>query len=731
MTDNPANPQAASDAPSAPPAPRIALDPQVSFSPRQYGGQTSWVANHAGLGKYFRIGQAEYRIATLLNGERSISEIHQQLIDEEIRWPPEDVAQFAAELVKQKLAIAKTDSPSDDPAATQEPPAASPVSSSSLLQTLPRYLSLVISQRFPLIHGESFAKKLVGTIGPLFSIPAMIAWAILVGSSLFVVYGHFDQFSAELSRLFDAGIWIVLIAFWCFAKVIHEAGHAICAKRHGVRIGKVGIMFFLFAPLAYVDVSDAWKLKSRWKRVQIALAGVYLELAIAAIAAWVWWFLPDGMLRHLSAQLFLVAGPTTLLVNANPLLRLDGYYVVSDLLEIPNLRMHGRAQLGARIERTLFAIEGKPSRLHGWRRPAATFHAFCSVIFQFFWMGGLVFAASMWFKGLGIVIAVCAFLLWALIPLVRWCIKIWFRSPGGRFGMNTDRRRLLGYAALLSFAVQYLCTAKSPFDRRVPVVVQFQDEQIARATADAFVDAVFVHRGQRVASGMVLMELSQPELVLKREQIADDLAIAQQKAVQHRNRQEMALAASAKETAESLQRRLAELTEQIAGLNVVAQRDGVVTSTDPDRLLGRYVKTGDELVRISDPKEKELLAVVSQSDMAAYQKAIETSSESYVRLRGGITFQTSPSPLRPRARRTLPHPALSASVGGPLAVEPSADSSQPMQLIEAQMESVTPLDPLSSTIAKAGQLGTMTISDDRSLVARLYDHLMQEPQPMR
>jgi hypothetical protein len=135
-------------------------------------------------------------------------------------------------------------------------------------------------------------------------------------------------------------------------------------------------------------------------------------------------------------------------------------------------------------------------------------------------------------------------------------------------------------------------------------------------------------------------------------------------------------------------------------------------------LVGTYVNTGDELIRVSDPNEKELLITVGQSDAQAYQRAVGAIAQ--VRLRGGTQLSALAKPLRPRARQSLPHPALAATAGGPLAVEPS-DADQAMRLVEPQLESVAPLDPITSAAIHAGQIGTMTIADNRSLMARLVD----------
>ncbi|MCG8648609.1 MAG: site-2 protease family protein [Pirellulales bacterium] len=715
---------------------RVALDPSVAFSRRDIGGQTSYVAHHRELGSYFRFGAEEYRIAQLLDGSNGINDIVQALQAEGLKWNARDVRDFLVQLVAARLAtttesVANNRAQSSRQGEPQSPPAKLPASLPAKLPSgarcwqayLLKSLSLMVSQRIPLFSGDDLAQRLDDKIGWLFDRAGIGAWCGLVASGLLIVYSHADDFALEVRRMFNPAIWLVLIVMWCVSKVIHELGHAVAARHHDVKVGRFGIMFFLFAPLAYVDVTDAWKLRSRWQRVQIALAGVYLELMVASIAAWAWWlFPPAGIAQHLAAQFFLIAGPATLLVNANPLLRLDGYYVLSDISEIPNLRMHGRRQLGANFEWWLFRIPRPESLLSGWRKRLASWHAAGSVVFQFFWMSGLIIAVSLWARGLGVMLGIAAALLWGVFPLLRWVYKIWTADPANeRWGLNRKRRRLISYALLLIMVGHYLCTASSPLARRVPVVVQFRDEQIARAASDAFVQDVFVFRGQRVERGAPLLVLDDPDLRLKRDQKADDLELASMRAVQFRRQGELARAASETEKAESLRRQLAELDQRLSGLHVVAKRAGVVVGAKLDRLQGSFVSSGEELLRVSDPQEKELLAAVSESDMQAYQEAAHRRLPATVRLRGGIQLTAIPEPLRPQFRCCLPHPALAATVGGPLAVEPVPGSDDEMRSVQPQLQSITRLDPITSAEVRCGQVGMMIISDNRSLATRLLD----------
>ena len=705
---------------------KVAIDSRVEFSRRDVGGRTSFIAHHPATGKYFQFGPQEYRVASLLDGDRSIEAIVNALHEDGIDWQVEEVAAFISQLVRCQLA--KTiDAPSASAAA------ASPAKQ-SLSTRIPGLLAFVVSQRIPLFHADRVAAMLQRPFGRLFTTPGMLAWCGLVLSGLMIVAFHRDDFADELRRMFDPSIWVVLLVLWVFAKVIHEAGHAVAARFHQVRVGHCGILFFFLAPLAYVDVTDAWKLRDRWSRIQIALGGVYFELGVAALAAWAWWILPDGLPRHLAAQFFLIAGPATLLVNANPLLRLDGYYVVSDLTEIPNLRMHGRTQLAGLLERLLMRIDPPKPLLSGWRRRFATVHAACSVVFQVGWMTGLIVGVSMWAEGLGWLLAIAAILLWGVLPLARWSSKIWMldatdttageeRTLERFWRLGEKRKRLIGLAVLLLLVGQYLVANTSPFARRIPVIVRFHEPQIARASSDAFVTAVYVQRGERVQRGTILVELEDPELILRHSKLEDDLQIAERRSVQLRRQGELAQSAAESELAESLRRQLAEVTQQVHDLTVIAERSGIVLTPSSSGMLGRFFRQGEELLRISDPQEKELLAAVAQSDMRAYQAAARESSPATIRLRGGTTFTAIPNALRPRAKRSLPHPALAATVGGPLPVEPSPGEDDHVRLTEPQLQGLTLLDPVTSSELQDGQIGMMTIADNRSLVFRVWDSL--------
>ncbi len=155
---------------------------------------------------------------------------------------------------------------------------------------------------------------------------------------------QFEAFQNKLpafEEFFAAKNWIWLAIVMALTKVFHEFGHGLACKKFGGQCHEMGVMLLVLTPCLYANVSDSWLLPSKWKRAFIAAAGMYVELVLASVAVFVWWFSQPGMINQLALNIVFISSVSTILFNANPLLRYDGYYILSDLLEIPNLRSKG------------------------------------------------------------------------------------------------------------------------------------------------------------------------------------------------------------------------------------------------------------------------------------------------------------------------------------------------------------------------------------------------------
>src|SRR5690606_25016290 len=174
-----------------------------------------------------------------------------------------------------------------------------------------------------------------------FSKPAFIVSCLLVLSALTLVLVQFDTFQSRLpsfQSFFAAKNWLWLGLTLAVTKVLHDFGHGLSCKHFGGECHEIGVMFLVLTPCLYCNVSDSWMLPNRWHRAFIGAAGMYVEVVLASICTFVWWFTEPGLLNYICLNVMFVSSVSTILFNANPLLRYDGYYILSDILEIPNLR---------------------------------------------------------------------------------------------------------------------------------------------------------------------------------------------------------------------------------------------------------------------------------------------------------------------------------------------------------------------------------------------------------
>jgi len=206
----------------------------------------------------------------------------------------------------------------------------------------------LLAIRFRGVDPDSFLTAAHNRFSWLFSRGALVGAIALVTYALWLIVGHFDEFQArlpQLSALFDArNLPWLLIAIGA-VKVLHELGHAMACKHFGGEVRELGFMLLVFAPCLYCDVSDAWRLPSKWRRIAISAAGMMVELLLAAMATIVWWYAQPGIVQLVALNVMVICTVNTLLVNGNPLLRYDGYYILSDLVETPNLWQRSRESL--------------------------------------------------------------------------------------------------------------------------------------------------------------------------------------------------------------------------------------------------------------------------------------------------------------------------------------------------------------------------------------------------
>ena len=192
--------------------------------------------------------------------------------------------------------------------------------------------------KIPLVRPDAFLRMTLPLVAPLYTVAAAWVFAGLIGAGLFLVSRQWDTFLSTFLHFFNWRGAALYGAALCGVKVIHELGHAYTATRFGCRVPTIGVAFMVMMPVLYSDVSDAYRLTDKRKRLAVAAAGILAELGLAAVATWLWVFLPDGPLRSLAFVVATSSWIMSLSVNLNPLMRFDGYYLLADGLGVPNLQ---------------------------------------------------------------------------------------------------------------------------------------------------------------------------------------------------------------------------------------------------------------------------------------------------------------------------------------------------------------------------------------------------------
>jgi len=551
----------------------------LSTTRQVYQGQAWWVVKDPISLHYFRFRPEEFALLEMLDGEASLENLKERF---EAKFPPrriglDELARFVSSLHRSGLVIG--DRPGQGPQLFER-------RRQRIWKQWVAWLSNVMAMRFRGIDPDWLLERIDPWFGWLFTIPALVGVITLVSSALLLVLVNFDTFRSKLpefQQFFAVGNWLYLAIALGVTKVIHEFGHGLSCKRFGGECHEMGVMLLVFTPCLYCDVSDSWMLPSKWKRASIGAAGMYVELILASLATFLWWNSHAGIFNQLCLDVMFVSSVSTILFNANPLLRYDGYYILSDLSEIPNLKQKSTSILGRlasqwclgikqpedpflpQRNRGLFALYAVASALYGWVITAS--------IFFFVWK----VLEPYRLKVLGQMLALTA--LWGLVIRPATGMVKFLRVPGRRDEVKSLNVMVTAaVAAAVTAAV-----ALVPLPQRVwaPAELRPRNPDTVYVSVAGRLEEQLVGPGDTVTEGQTLARLSNIDL---------ELAIAdlEGKAAQYRARLESLERerffdraagleiGTVAESLASIEEQLAKKRRDLSELVLVAAHDGVV-----------------------------------------------------------------------------------------------------------------------------------------------------------
>jgi putative peptide zinc metalloprotease protein len=532
-------------------------------------------------------------------------------------------------------------------------------------ERLQRWLN-PLAIRVPLGDPDAFLERWVWITRPLFTPAAALLLACMGTAALLCAAPQLaDLTRGAAHELLDPRNLLLLCVLYPVIKTLHELGHAFATKAFGGEVHELGVMLLALIPVPYVDASASAAFPSKHQRAAVAGAGIAVELAIGSIALAVWLWTEPGWVRTLAYNAVWIAGVSSLLVNGNPLLRYDGYYVLSDLIEIPNLGARSSEYLGSLVQRHLLGLERVrcPVQARGERRWLSSYGIGAALYRPLVTLSIALFIAERFFT-MGVALAAAVVVLQVLLPLAR-AVGFLLRSP--RVAPRRGRAVALcaGIAALLFVLPVPLRTVAEG-------VVWPAEGSAVRAQAGGFVVRLLAAPDARVREGQPIALLRDPALETKVAILRAELDELRARRLAQREHDPI----QAELTMEEIRSRTAELErarERLGEFVVRSPRDGRLVLPGAHNLRGRLLEQGDGIGHVLGAEIRTVRAVLTQADIALVREHTEAVEVRLSRTLGE-RWPARIANLVPAAGMRLPSPALGSRGGGRLAVDPSDES---------------------------------------------------------
>lgn len=513
--------------------------------------------------------------------------------------------------------------------------------------------------RIPLVKPDRWLTRVAPSFAWLFSgaFQRLTLLAFLVGGAL--VWRRWDEFASTLAGSFTTSGLLAYALAVVFVKCAHEMGHALTAKRYGCRVPAMGVAFLVLWPVPYTDTNDVWRLSNKRQRLRVAAAGVATELAVAVWATLAWAVLPDGVLRSIAFPLATTTWIATLAINASPFMRFDGYFVVSDWLDMPNL--HGRAFALARwqLREWLFALGSPPPEFFPKRRH---------------W-GLVLFAWAIWLYRLvlfiGIAVLVYHFFI-KLVGIFLFCVEMsWFvlrpifaeLREWSALWPTLQRSPRARRSAALAALVALLFVVPWPTRVQSGAVLRPADVYPIHAPEHAQVVALPFREGAHIKAGQLMVQFAAPETGSRREALqAQAERLRWQLGASGFDAEQRAQSGVLREQLATVEAQLEVLDDEAARYKPEAPFDGTLRDVEPELASGVWVGKRERVAVLVSDRAHEASSYLDED--AVRRVAVGDSARFYADGMAGPALRLTVTGIDRDASRTLPSGLWAAQQGG-------------------------------------------------------------------
>jgi len=637
------------------------LRPSAQISRQFYRGDRWYVVRDPAGNQFHRLSAPAYRFVGLLNGTRTVAE--------------------AWELVGGQLA-------DDAPTQNEVIQILSQLHSANLIESnvspdaavlLRRHKKMVQRQwqgrlmnilfpRIPLWDCDVFLKRWMPVMRIFISKFGALLWLAVMITAGFMLAPQWAKLRSGAEHAIDPANWPFLWASFVLIKAIHELGHGFICRRFGGEVHDMGVMFLVLVPAPYVDASTAWAFHNKWQRILVGAGGMIFELFVAAIMAFVWLNTQPGTLVNgLAYNIMLIASVSTVIFNANPLLRYDGYYMLADWLEIPNLRYRSSEYSMGLIKRHLFRVKSPQPLPPPGQRVWLFVYAIASTFYRT--LVGIAIIFMVWERVpvLGVLMALGGVITWLLVPVIKTC-KYLLIDPELHRKRGRATAWVLGFAAAVVIAVGVI-----PFPVRYEtsgIVEPYYRDSVFVPEIGGYVKQIMAWDGKWVHKGDDLLVLSNYRLEKEIDALRAEIQSLESRkddATFKDVNDAMQLEAQIK----GLQKRLEVRLWRQQQLVIKSPREGQLVAPELKNMMGKYLQPGEEIGMVARFEKLLIPASIDQSNAAlAYLQKGRTADVRLAGRRGegGLTARIEEQVPTPRWE--LRHASEGQAGGGDARVDP-------------------------------------------------------------
>ena len=638
--------------------PRLRAHTQIHR--HDYCGEVWFILqDHAG-GRSHRLSPAAYRLIGMLNGKRTIDELWQSL-----NAQAGDEAPTQDEAIRLLGQLHAADAMICDVTPDGE----------ELFRRHQRHQRMQIKQkiwsplalRFPLLDPERFLDRTLPWVSWLFTPFGAVLWLVVVGSGATLAFMHWGALTENIvDRALTPANLMVLWLVYPVVKALHELGHGYAIKKQGGEVHEIGIMLLVLVPVPYVDASAASGFRGKYQRMLVGGIGIMTELFIGSLALFVWLNVQPGPAHVVAYNVILIAGVSTLLFNGNPLLRFDGYYVLADWLEIPNLGNRSNKYLGYLIQRYMFGLKDAEQPAHNdWERFWFVFYGLAAFAYRMFIMFVIILYIGGKFFIIGVLLALWSITTMLVVPMVKHTSFL-FTSPK----LRRRRARSLGSTVVaLGLILAFLFALPAPHWTRTQGVTWPSERSQVRAGGDGFVLELLAMPGAEVRAGQPLIAVQDPAAEARVQLLEANLKELENQLMAARTFDRVQTEV-VREAVEASRAALALARQRLEELLILSPRDGVFIMPQPEDLPNRFVRKGQLLGYVTQPTDPVTLRVaVSQDNIGLVRESVRGVSVFPADWRGRPVHGELVREV-PGGTMRLPTAALGVAGGGRFAVDP-------------------------------------------------------------